>query len=793
MNLLMTATASWWLLLPALLASGLLLAVGWMVFLYRHPLPRVRGIMQAEGLVEPVTISRDAHGYVRIEATSVNDAVFAQGYAHAQDRLWQMEMNRRVGSGRLAELFGELALPADTFLRRLGLRRAAESDLGELEPGEKALLEAYAAGVNAGRASLGWRIPLEFRLLGFRPEPWTVLDSLTWIQVMSMDLCSNWEQELLRGKILAKMGPAGATVLHLFTRDGAVTVPHLSREAERLFDKLSDLYAEARDYLPNAGLPGGSNAWAVSGKRSASGKPMLANDPHLVGRVPSVWHEVHLIAPNLDVQGVGFPGMPLVVIGHNARVAWGITNSFADTQDLYIERFSEDDPNLVETEDGFAPVELYQETIRVRGRDPVVEEVQVTRHGPILVRGDLGALALKWVNYDSSHPVSTLLAMNQADSAAGFKEALRHWQAPSSNFVYADVEGNIGYLMAGQIPIRARGTGLTPVPGWNGEWEWTGVIPFEDLPGVDNPESGHVVTANNPVVDSTFPYHITWDWQGSARATRIERRLLEQPIHTAESFQRIQLDFHSEMGLRFVRACSALQPPGKGEARVLDILRDWDGDGGPDSAGMAIYQVMMLGTLKEILQPLLGEELMGEFLGVPSNPLAVMAGHTGRYTTWLINLLEEPERYPDLGGEGTLEEALLDGLSRATRYLEERLGPDPSRWKWGKLHRLMFAHSLGSHRALGKVFNSPRIPMGGDTDTVFQTAVIPHQAFAQSWCPSWRQVVDLACPEASRTVIATGQSGHPASRNYMDQFQLWATGQLRPHPTDYPDVLRLRP
>lgn len=793
MNVVLTESGLWWLVIPTTLALGALLLLLWMVFLYRHPLPRMRGIMKAKGLVEPVTIGRDEHGYVKIEATSVNDAVFAQGYVHAQDRLWQMELNRRVGAGRLAELFGELALPADVFLRRLGLRRAAESDLGELQPGERELLQAYAAGVNAGRASLGWRIPLEFRLLNIKPEPWTVLDSLTWIQVMSMDLCSNWEQELLRGKILAKMGPAGATVLQLFTHDGAVTLPHLSGGAEKLFDKLADLYAEARDYLPNAGLPGGSNAWAVSGKRSASGKPLLANDPHLVGRVPSVWHEVHLIAPNLNVQGVGFPGMPLVVIGHNEKVAWGITNSFADTQDLYIERFHDEDPNLVETEHGFVPVELHHEVIQVRGRGPVEETVQVTRHGPVLVRSDFGALALKWINYDSSSPVSTLLAMNQASSAPAFKEALRDWQSPSSNFVYADVEGNIGYLMAGQIPIRARGTGLTPVPGWDGEWEWTGVIPFEELPGVDNPESGYVVTANNPVVDSSFPYHITWDWQGSARATRIERLLGEQALHSTESFQQIQLDFHSEMGLRFVRACAGLDPEGKGEARVLALLREWDGDGGAESAGMAIYQVMMLGTLKEILEPLLGEALMGEFLGVPANPMAVMAGHTGRYTTWLINLLEEPDLYPSLGGEGTLEGALLAGLSRATSYLENRLGPDPGRWQWGKLHRLMFQHSLGSHKALGKVFNSPRIPMGGDTDTVFQTAVIPHQAFAQSWCPSWRQVVDLAAPETARTVIATGQSGHPASRNYMDQFKLWSSGQLRPHPTEYPDVLRLRP
>ena len=605
--------------------------------------------------------------------------------------------------------------------------------------------------------------------------------------------CSNWEQELLRGKILARVGPAGASLLHLFTRDGTITVPHLSGAA-KLYDRLSELYDEAKTYLPNSGLPGGSNAWVVDGRRSASGKPLLASDPHLMGRVPSVWHEVHLVAPNLDVQGVSFPGLPMVVIGHNQKVAWGVTNSFADTQDLYMERFHPDNPNLVETEAGFVPLQSFQETILVKDGQPVIEEVQVTRHGPILIRSEMGALSLKWVNYEPSHPVATLLAMNQAGSAAAFKEALRQWQAPSNNFVYADVEGNIGYLMAGHIPVRKKGSGLTPVPGWDGEWEWTSIIPFEELPGVDNPECGYVVTANNPVVDSSFPYHITWDWQGSSRATRIESLLLARESHTLDNFQRMQMDSHSGLGLRFVKACEALEPRAKsGEARVLGILRDWDGDGAASSAGMAIYQVMILTTIKEMLEPVLGPELFGEFLGAPANPLAVTAGHTGRYTTWLVNLMEEPESFAALGHQSSLEEVLHAGLSEATKFLEDRLGPDPNRWSWGRLHRVVFQHALGVNRFLGGLFNSPSVPIGGDTDTIFQTAVIPHQAFAQSWCPSWRQVVDLSQPEAGRTVIATGQSGHPASPNYMDQFKLWHTGELRAHPTDYKNTLKLHP
>lgn len=779
-------------LLLVLLGLPLALA-GLMAVFYRLPLPKVDGQLKAEGLTEPVTVRRDGYGYVRVEATSIPDAVFAQGFVHAQDRLWQMELNRRLGAGRLSELFGDLALPADVFLRRLGLKRAAKTDLDALEPQERQLLEAYAAGVNAGRRSLGWRLPLEFRLLGCRPDEWTIEDSLTWIQVMSMDLCANWEQELLRGKILAKLGPSGANLLHLWAQDGAISSLPGLEGAGKLFDRLTELYEEAKTFLPNAGQPGASNAWAVAGSRSASGKPILAGDPHLVGRVPSIWHEIHLVAPGLDVCGVSFPGLPLVVIGHNSKVAWGITNSYADTMDLFIEKFHPEDPDLVETEAGYQPVEKFQEVIEVKGGEPVTEEVRITRHGPILVESEFGALALQWVNFEPSHPVATLLAMNQAQSSSEFKEALRNWQAPSSNFVYADGEGNIGYLMAGHVPVRKKGTGLTPVPGWNGEWEWESTIPFESLPGVDNPACGYVVTANNPVVDASYPYHVTWDCLGSARATRIEKLLKKEPQHTVESFSEIQMDFHSEMGLRFARAFSEFVPQGGGEGKVLRILREWDGDGAAESAGMAVYQVMLLTTLRALLEPILGEELYAEFMGSPNNPLAVMAGHTGRYTTWLVQLLEQPELFESLGHEKSLDEALQEGLSEATRYLEARLGPKPERWSWGRLHKLRFQHALGVNRWLGQLLNGPTISVGGDTDTVFQTAVIPHQAFAQSWCPSWRQVVDMASPGAGRTVLPTGQSGHPASRNYMDQFALWASGKLRPHPTEFPRNLKLRP
>lgn len=777
------------LALVVVLVLGSLLLSWWL----RLPLPQLDGELWVDGLTEPVIVERDRFGVPHIKATSVTDAVFANGFVHAQDRLWQMELNRRLGAGRLSELLGEEALAADQFIRRLGLRRAAQSDLEALTEKERAFIGAYCAGVNAGVASLGRRLPLEFRLLRVKPQAWTPLDSLSWVQVMSMDLCANWEQELIRGKILDKLGAQGASLLHLLTDEAALTLPPGTR-AGPVLESLSSLYEKARGYMPNGGFPGASNGWVVGGQRSASGQPLLANDPHLVGRAPAVWYELRVEAPGLDVQGAGFPGLPLVVVGHNKDLAWGITNSFADTQDLFFERFDPERPDFYETEDGWEQAQVLEESIRVKGGETVVERITVTRHGPVLTReGDMG-LALGWVNFEPSNPFQTILAMNSAQSAEQFREALRTWQAPSSNFVFADTQGNIGYLMAGDIPIRRNGSGLVPVPGWSGEYEWEGRIPFEELPQIMNPESGFVVTANNPVVGHDFKHHITWDWMGPWRAQRIEDLILAEEHHTADSFLKIQLDMHSHMGPRFARTCERLEPVTAIQTRALELLLEWDGEGGSESQAMCLYQVMMLSSMRLILEPLLGETLCAEFLGESQNPVAVMAGHTGRYTTWLIQLLEQPERFKALEHPQGLDVILAQALEQSVAFLEQRLGSHPDAWRWGKLHRLQFKHPMGINRILGSLFNGPLVGVGGDTDTVFQTAVVPHEPYgAEAWCPSFRQVVDLADPNGARSILPTGQSGHPMSPNYMDQFSMWLTGESRSHRERAVTTLALTP
>ena len=772
----LTVLALWALFGGIVLATALWAAVK---YLLRQSLPKRRGEMVVDGLHGPVTITRDKYGVPLIEAESVRDVLFGQGFTQAQDRLWQMELNRRVGSGRLAEVFGKDALSADIFLRRLGLRQAAQADLEMLTESERELLDSFCDGVNAALERTR-TLPFELRVLGFRPEPWHPIDTLTWVQVMSMDLCSNWEQELLRGRILDRLGPDGAELLHLFTESASQTVPPGAQGPEVL-KGLWDLYEEAKSFLPNGGLPGGSNAWVVSGERSQSGRALLANDPHLVGRVPAIWYESHLKCPEMDVRGASFPGVPFVVIGANRRVAWGITNSYADCMDLYLEKLNGHD---YLTARGDEPLRQRTELIEIKDGGTHSELVEETYHGPLLFRSEEYGLALRWKNFEPSHPIQTLFDFNKARDTQEFKRALIGWQAPSSNFVYADIEGNIGYIMAGHVPLRKKGTGLTPVPGWTGEFDWAGDIPFEELPQVDNPKCGYVVTANNPVVGPDYPHHITWDWMSSARAQRIEELILGDDKHDLDTFQTMQVDTHSSLGLRFADLCRDMVFLSDSAKAGRALLLSWNGEGHSESGEMALYQVTLLGLVTRVVTTVLGQELGNQFLGQSNNPVTVMAGHTGRYTAWIMQMLEQPDRYfllqklaPDLPG---METAVEEALGGAYETLCQAFGRDARLWEWGKLHRLQFKHPMAVNLLLNWFLNSPGGSAGGDTDTVFQTAFNPQKPYdAEAWCPSFRQVVELSEEQSYRSILPTGQSGHPASRNYMDQFHMWCAGEMR--------------
>ncbi len=773
---------------------GLVIAVGvvgtgiWW-WLYRMSLPKVSGTLKGPGLGAPVEIIRDRWGIPHIYAQSLRDAVYAQGYVHAQDRLWQMELQRRIAAGRLSEIFGAQTVEADRFLRRLGLRRAAEAEAAAADHEEQLVLEAYAGGVNAAIAEAGGRLPLEFRLLGIKPAPWTPSDTLSWTKVMSLNLSLNWEEELLRMQLAQRVGPEHAARLETHYPAGhpLTTAPGLAGAADSA-EALLGSFAAARQYL-NLSTPSASNNWVVAGSRTETGKPLLANDPHLTIGIPSTWYEAHLVCPETDVTGSSLPGVPGIVLGHNRHVAWGFTNSMADAADLFIEKWHPTE-SAVEFEGQWEPVTVIDETIRVKGQPEVVERVYITRHGPVMAGGPLGAgpaLALRWMSLDAGHPARAVVAMNTAGGAAELRDAMCYWNIASQNVVFADTAGNIGYIMAGLVPKRKNGTGLTPVPGWTGEYEWEGCVPQEELPQLWNPESGFIVTANNKVVDHTFPHHISWDYMPGYRAERIQQLLTEKPKVTPEDFRRIQMDVFCAPGVEFAQHCRSLEPADALEQKALELLRNWDGHLTAESTGGTIYEVMLTHAVRRAYLPILGEDLFHAWMG-KGTVLSPANSTVGRSTTALLRELKQRDpgffaigRPSPESATDPWQDLLAASLTEAVSYLKQRLGADPGAWQWGKLHRLKLAHPMGAVKPLNLIFNGPEVGIGGDTATPLQTAYVPHQPYgASAWAPSYRQIVDLADLTRSLSVHPVGQSGHPGSKHYLDLFPLWSKGEFHP-------------
>ncbi len=788
--------------MPALSRSLAPLIGAGLGLLGRRRLSQTGGRLSIAGLAAPVEIIRDGWGVPHLYAQNKHDLLFAQGFVHAQDRLWQMDFNRRLVSGRLAEVLGAVALPVDRWMRTIGMRRAAEQDVAALTPGTRADLEAYAAGVNAhiGRGPL----PVEYALLRYRPEPWGPADTLSWAKMMSWSLSVNWETEILRAQLIARLGRDLAAELE---------VPYLDRwpliltgddgpgtDGDGEGAGALDRAEAARPFTgprANAGL--GSNNWVVSGAHTASGKPLLANDMHLLLSAPAIWYENHLDDGECNIAGVTFPGMPGVIAGHNSYVAWGFTNGFPDVQDLFIEHLQRLADGRVQYEfrGEWLDAQVLREEIRVKGAPSVVEEVVVTGHGPIinsLAAAELSGeqpLALRWTSLDPDPIMEGLRSINCAHSCLEMHEALRFWTAPGQNVVYADVEGNIGFTHAGKIPIRAKGDGQVPVPGWTGEYEWTGYVPYDELPHLYNPPEGYIVTANNRVAQEGFPYFLGREYCQGDRAERITELLrarLAQKIDVAY-VQRMQLDQVSTAA-RFVAGCLAALPAhGPGEtagdddpelAAAIELMRAWDGQLAPDSPAAAVYEVFMRCMLTTMLSPRLGD-LTVRYMGKGPTPVLAEASLYGeRAFEWVQGVLAAPAA-PWFDGVAERDDAMRAALRQAVKYLHGALGPRRDEWAWGDLHKLTFGHILGSVGALAGYFNRGPYPIGGDGSTVWASGSSYHDLNSpQVIGPPFRFVADLSDLNHSLGVLSPGQSGNPASPHYADQVEAWFTGEYHP-------------
>jgi penicillin amidase len=799
-------------LIISLLILFLLVIVGgggWLYWLARASLPQLDGAIQVAGLSAPVEVLRDARGVPHLRASSLQDLFFAQGYVTAQDRLWQMDLSRRLAEGELSEVFGERTLRLDLENRTLGFRQVSQRALAELSPEARAPLTAYANGVNAFIASHRDRLPLEFLLLNYQPRPWTEVDSLGVALNMAKTLNTTWRTDLMRERIRAKLGPELSAdllpdhssldepVAEPVATPGRMPKKTSSPSADGSFrgvpqewddeESRTSVTFRAR-FLASLGAtsevddptlaalvsPGdesnpalGSNNWVVSGAHTQSGKPLLANDPHLDHSVPSVWYMIHLKAPGLNVSGVSLPGLPLVVIGHNERIAWGMTNTGPDVQDLYAESFDPGAPNKYLHNGAWVDAEVRDEVIKVRGKRDYRLTVKITRHGPIVSNSSGRDLALRWTALEP-HALSALFygasKIGLAQNWEEFTSALRDYTGPMQNFVYADMEGNIGYYAAACVPIRKRGIGAVPAPGSTDEYDWTGYIPFDDLPHSYNPASGMIATANGRVVPDGYPYFITSHWDPPFRTARIFQLLRGGKAFTIDDMLRIQTDIvtleDKWLAEQLLRAGLQKQPQGPDAQYALSLLSHWDGEARMDSAATLVCEVTRKALLQRILRPKLGGDLS--------------VYHWGMSTIFLENVLANNWTRWLPPGDSSFADTLMESLEEGVKQIPSLVGSrSHDSWKWGNTILLTFYHPLGQGLPLlGRLLDVGAFPQAGTATTV--------KATTARHGPSMRMVVDLSNLDHSVQNITLGESGQVFSPYYKDQFEAWHTGRSFP-------------
>lgn len=725
----------------------------------------LEGELTAPGLGAPVEVLRDRWGVPYITAASLDDLWFAQGFVTAGERLFQLDLLLRAANGQLSEVFADRTLADDRFARTIGFHRAGARIAAGWDDASRAMHGRFREGVAAWIGQMP-APPVEYSLLDLAPDLPT--GKSAWAAafvLLAWGLSGNWDSELLRVAIAERLGPEAVGTL----------LPPLPHDPPAI--AAGSLTGTLLDDLPRPKAQG-SNAWAVAGTRTRSGRPLLANDPHLLALQPGAWIELHLRAPGYEARGVALTFSPGILLGTTAHHAWGVTNVTGDVQDLYVERLNED-RTAAEHGGTWEPLTIRLEEIHVRGSaHPVVVEVRETRHGPILQAVVAGVqelehielpptetYALRWTGSEFGIRPSLVLDAARATGFDEFRRAVWGVECPGQNFVYADVDGTIGYQCTGRFPVRRTGDGVAPVPGWADDHEWNGWIPFEELPWSVSPRRGYVVTANNRIHDDDYPHLIGHDFHTPYRARRIVERIEETASHDVSSMAAIQLDTVSVPARVTLRSLLGVEPHTDGERSALALLESWDGDMAAESAGAAVFNAWSRHIARRMLEPVLGEELFR------------------RYHAWrepfqcevLPALLREPDGWLD---DDLLRAALADALQE----LRDRLGVDPATWRWGRLHRLRLVHPLGALPGLEELFTAADVELGGDEQTVMQGGFDGRDGYPAAVIASWRAVYDLGDVDGSVGVLPAGVSGNPASPHWNDQSTLWRAGQYHPLP-----------
>jgi penicillin G amidase len=745
----------------------------------RRPLPSLEGRQSASGLSAPVEIRRDRWGVPHISARTIEDLWFGQGFCHGQDRLWQMELYRRSSWGRISEIAGQEGLPSDRLMRTLGLRRVAEREEAGLDPGLRAQLDALCAGVNAAVESAR-ALPAEFQILRLDFDPWRPADMLTALKLLAFGLSTNWERELLRAEMTRELGPELAARLDPGYPLGhpVVTDPGHGWDGDGL--RLAEQIDRLRGTIGLAVEASGSNNWAVSGERSVTGGPLIAGDPHLPPSMPGIFYQVDLALNGRFARGASLPGIPGIAMGQNNDVAFTFTNAMADVMDLFIERIHGDH---YEFEGDRLPIELVEEEIQVKGRsEPERLEVLITHHGPIVNRclgaDDAEPLALRWTVLDAPTLSEANVQVHEPTSGPELEEMLATHNAPVSNLIWADRHGEIGYRTVGRVPNRRGGCPDLPKPGWTGEYEWEGLVPYDEMPGARDPQCGYLISANNRIAGDDYPHHITSDYLDGYRARRIEELIVSVPEHDLDSFEAMQTDDFSIPGTETVHRLARLRPRDQREVAAIERLKSWDGRLDPDSIGASIYQAFTMRFAREVARAAMRDrDLVERWL---DRSVSGFVNHITSPWRWHSHLLHLWEEGDDALIGRSWSELALDTLRGALDDLADRFGPDPAGWRWGRIHRLDFPHAFsGSNPLFDRVFNRS-LETGGGQETVSQVAHDPNDPYRAVWAPCWRMVADPADPARTRWQQFTGQSGQPGSPHYDDLQKAWLEGRTQP-------------
>ncbi len=748
-------------------------------------LPVLEGEISVSGLESSVMVYRDAFGVPTISAETETDLYRSVGYVMASDRLWQMDLLRRVTQGRLSEIFGEDLVDTDLLMCTLRMSEKSEKIIDTIDnPQILQALEAFSAGVNQYINDYRDKLPPEFILLGYEPEPWEPLHSANLIGYMAWDLTMPYSAEIILYKIGHKLGDEYYQTL---IPDVAAQTSTVHEDTGRYSSiEFIEMFLDHSEKLESLGLTvfSGSNNWAVNAGRSTTGAPLFANDMHLGLSSPGIWYPMHQhVHDGLHVTGVVLPGQPFVIAGHNEKIAWGMTNVMVDDMDFYLEKTSEENPGFYEYMGEWHPFEEEKEVISVKEGDPVEKTVLFTHRGPVIShfkKTGEDVISMKWLGYEMSRELEAVYGLNHAGNWGEFREAVQGFVAVSQNIAYADVDGNIGLQTCAGIPLRKKGDGLQVVPGWTDEYDWTGIVPFEELPVSFNPPSGQVSSANNKTAGNEYPYHISHWFAMHYRIDRIRELLDRKERLSPRDFMEMHTDYKSEMVKDYLpKVLKVLHDHRKAltslEADALNLLRTWDGRMGHDLAAPAVFDQFYVSLVRHIFHDEMGDSLFNEY--TRSSYLARYAVHkvwkSGK-SLWLddITTHDKTETLPDM---------IWMSFKDAVQELETVLGKNAEMWQWGHIHTLTLSHPMGSVKVLDRVFRLNRgpFPAPGSFHTVCPYAYSLARPYDVNHGASHRHIYNPADWDKSYVILPTGTSGNPASPFYLDQTEMYLNGDYR--------------